>query len=359
MPAANLSSSSISALNGGHEHALEPDKSSWDPEEVHQRAIFYAGSRVYLCPGKEVGNPDALTPQEGLGIPRNRAARTELYKQKLEADKRAEVRSKMTKKERAEEVKKSQDAMKLFKEQQPGDGKKKPKPVLPEVVKKPKGLKGLMDNLAFEDRAKWEQCTQAGCTFWRQVDTREVRLLQPPFKGVSVLEAKEERYALGTGSLLYSSAEFSETRAWLVQKGMPLPQLVRLGGKKPAPTAEEVRERRHYCARHIQRAGRRYTAKQRAADALLDSANRAAAAAKKQADATAYAKAVEARLAAASAGEAVPDSPPSPTKAFGGAASVDGTEGEAGADYGDSAEEYGDDEDFFDEESAEVNAGDA
>jgi hypothetical protein len=214
----NLSSSSISALNGGHEHALEPDKSSWDPEEVHQRAIFYAGSRVYLCPGKEVGNPDALTPQEGLGIPRNRAARTELYKQKLEADKRAEVRSKMTKKERAEEVKKSQDAMKLFKEQQPGDGKKKPKPVLPEVVKKPKGLKGLMDNLAFEDRAKWEQCTQAGCTFWRQVDTREVRLLQPPFKGVSVLEAKEERYALGTGSLLYSSAEFSETRAWLVQK---------------------------------------------------------------------------------------------------------------------------------------------
>jgi len=351
---ANISSTSINALSEGEGVGdLLDSEHNWDPAVVKQNALFYAGSRVYLCPGKEVGNPDALTPSEGLGLPKNREARTEIYKQKLEADKRAQVRSKMTKRERAEEAKKSQEALKLFKEAQPGEAKKKPKKpgLLPEVQKKNKGLNGLMDDLSFEDRSKWEQCTQAGCTFWRQVETREIRLLQPPFKGVSIPEVKEEKYPLGTGSLLYQPKEFAETRAFLVEKGMPLPQLVK-PSKKAQATPEEIQERRrHYSARIIQRAGRKYIEKQRAYDELYDYEKEEARLAEEEAAAAAEAE----EMAAAPEAHVVPDALLSMTSDKPASHDV---KVESSINQGESEEDYGDDEDFFDEESAEVNAGD-
>jgi len=70
---------------------------SWDPQEVHRQTIFYAGQRVYLCPSIKIGSPDALTPEEGIGIPVTRASRTEVYLQRKKNKELMEARSKMTK----------------------------------------------------------------------------------------------------------------------------------------------------------------------------------------------------------------------------------------------------------------------
>ena len=77
--------------------------------DIHKRAIFYAGQRVFLLPDKEMGDPDCLTPDEGIGIPRSRDARREIYKQKLEKQRKDEARAKMTPKELEEQQKKGQE----------------------------------------------------------------------------------------------------------------------------------------------------------------------------------------------------------------------------------------------------------
>jgi len=94
------------------------------------------------------------------------------------------------------------------------------------------------------------------------VKTGEIHVQKPKMKGViPEPRAKEERYSLGTGSSLFDKSEFLETRSWLCERGMSLPQLVP-SGRKPAPSAAEVARRQQgYAARNIQRQARRHIAR--------------------------------------------------------------------------------------------------
>ena len=195
--------------------------------------------------------------QMGLNIPLTREAKTEMYKNELEVQRKREKTKGMSKKEREQEQKARAAALHKI--------AGRPKTAEPRTPKKGSrgpdegtSMKSLVDSIRYEDPLKWEQVSQAGCTFWRNIETREIRLFKPAMKGSPAGELQPiAKYPLGTGSTLYDVADFSETRSWLCERGMALPQLVPQV-KKPPPTAEEIQtRRRHYSARAIQRQARR------------------------------------------------------------------------------------------------------
>lgn len=143
----------------------------------------------------------------------------------------------------------------------------KRKPEKKKEPKKPKGLFDLMETLHLEDPRDWEQCSQAGCTFWRKLSTREIRLEKPAMKDDHDPPPKApERYPLGTGSMLYDHKGFTDTRGWLCERGMSLPQLVPRERKK-APTKEDLEKRRRfYAAKTVQKHGREFIERQRERD---------------------------------------------------------------------------------------------
>jgi len=179
-----------------------------------------------------------------------------------------EARSKMTKKEREEEEKKQEQAMTRFADQAPlpaqaenvlEKAKKKTKArqkIEPDPAallhRKTSIIENVLGSLKVEeDSDQWEQQMQAGCTFWRHVGTREIRLAPPKLK-TGLPERKDARYALGTGSTLFAAAEYKKERLWLVARGMALPAI-----KFGRPTAEEIEERqKNAAARNIQRAAK-------------------------------------------------------------------------------------------------------
>ena len=95
--------------------------------------------------------------------------------------------------------------------------------------------------------------------------TREIRYERPPFKGVVHEKPKPERYALGTGSLLFSQKHFEQDRLHLVRKGM-LPFIKPKGrteekeaDRKPAPTEDEIERReKEAVAKRLQKHARKH-----------------------------------------------------------------------------------------------------
>jgi len=207
---------------------------SWDPQEVSRGSIFYAGQRVFLCPSIKVGSPDALTPEEGIGIPVTRASRTEAYLQKKKNKQMMEARSKMTKVEIEEETRKSEQALASFVKVNSAAKKTRLPDIQHHAFKKEVVV---VEKVVLEDPAAWEQVMQAGCAFWRNIMTREIRVERPRMMGekegavgttgTGCWANEPEPYPLGTGSVLYDKEDFHETRSWLVEnRGMPLPDLI-------------------------------------------------------------------------------------------------------------------------------------
>eukprot|EP00613_Pedinella_sp_CCMP2098_P046678 CAMPEP_0171830112 /NCGR_PEP_ID=MMETSP0992-20121227/8058_1 /TAXON_ID=483369 /ORGANISM="non described non described, Strain CCMP2098" /LENGTH=294 /DNA_ID=CAMNT_0012445411 /DNA_START=162 /DNA_END=1046 /DNA_ORIENTATION=- len=229
---------------------------SWDPQEVSRGSIFYAGQRVFLCPSIKVGSPDALTPEEGIGIPVTRASRTEAYLQKKKNKQMMEARSKMTKVEIEEETRKSEQALASFVKVNSAAKKTWLPDIQHHAFKKKVDLSGIVDKLALEDPADWEQVNQAGCAFWRKTVSGEIRVERPRMMGeknsavrtsaTGGWQNEPEPYPLGTGLVFYDKEDFHETRSWLVKnRGMSLPDLIpkdhkKKSSSKPPPTAEEL-----------------------------------------------------------------------------------------------------------------------
>ena len=149
----------MSSLTGAQE--VRQKKTEIDRDESRRKAIFYAGQRVYLLPGKNDSNPDCLTPDEGIGIPQTREAKSTLYLQRREQEFKKGLRSKMTAKELEEEQKRAQESLNRF-----------VKPVVsrPRTAmtkkdeKKDTSLFTLLTKIKLENPADWEQRTQAGAS---------------------------------------------------------------------------------------------------------------------------------------------------------------------------------------------------
>lgn len=241
-------------------------QSALSAEEVRQKAIFYAGNRVFLNPKQSVATPDALTPDPALKIPLTRAA-TDIYLSKKNSEAINEARSKMTKKEREEEEKKQQEALTRIADSSPPptqggnvlEKAKKKKEDRQKIKHDPQlerqrqnAILNILGSMKAEDNGElWEQQTQAGCTFWRHSVSREIRL-EPPKLINKLPERKDALYPLGTGATLFKKDEYKKERLWLVARGMTLPA-IRFGH----PTEEEIAERqRNAAARNIQKAAK-------------------------------------------------------------------------------------------------------
>jgi len=81
-----------------------------------------------------------------------------------------------------------------------------------------KDLSGIVDKLALEDPADWEQVNQAGCAFWRKTVSGEIRVERPRMMGeknsavrtsaTGGWQNEPEPYPLGTGLVFYDKYVF-------------------------------------------------------------------------------------------------------------------------------------------------------
>jgi hypothetical protein len=99
-----------------------------------------------------------------------------------------------------------------------------------------------------------------GCTFWQNIESKEIRAVKPKMKGQAKREqSTTSKYPRGTGSPLYEPREYREGREWMVSMGAKfsenvLPMLV----GKSEPTDEEIdRMEQHAAAKNIQKHARR------------------------------------------------------------------------------------------------------
>lgn len=113
-------------------------------------------------------------------------------------------------------------------------------------LKRQSALVGLVSSVQLEDPAKWEQINQAGCVFWRNVESREIKTEKPRMRGQPREKRDPGRYALGTGSVLYDEAAYDELRGWMVAQGATPPELPRPATPKQVFVAASSARRTPY-----------------------------------------------------------------------------------------------------------------
>ena len=74
--------------------------------------------------------------------------------------------------------------------------------------------RGNRDMRLMEDPANWEQRIQAGCSYWFNTKNSKIRKERPLFRGIPYPDEPDNRYAIGTGSTLYSADEFARGKEW-------------------------------------------------------------------------------------------------------------------------------------------------
>jgi hypothetical protein len=88
-------------------------------------------------------------------------------------------------------------------------------------------------------------------------------------RGQGKEKQRNDKYALGTGSVLYDVAEYDELRLWMVSQGAVPPETFVSSPVKEAPTIEEIdRRQMAYAAKSIQRHTREHQRKSVVAPSL-------------------------------------------------------------------------------------------